>query len=55
MKDLETLRARCRAQLETSWVTPMGSEMYYRYQEQMTKDTIAALTTLVSRSKSASA
>ena len=33
MKDLEKLRDLCKAQVETSWVTPMGSEMYYRYQE----------------------
>jgi TRAP-type uncharacterized transport system substrate-binding protein len=51
LKDLETLRARCRAQLETSWVTPMGREMYYRYQEQMAQGAITALTTLMSRSK----
>ncbi len=51
LKDFETLRGRCRAQLETSWVTPMGREMYYRYQEQMAQGAITALTTLLARSK----
>ena len=49
MKDLEALRDRCKAQVETSWVTPMGSEMYYRYQEHLTEDAIATLSTLLSR------
>ena len=49
MKDLEVLRDRCRAQVETSWVTPMGSEMYYRYQEHLTEDAIVALSALLSR------
>jgi hypothetical protein len=51
MKDLETLRDRCRAQLETSWVTPMGSEIYYRYQEERTEEVIRALNTLLQRAK----
>ena len=50
MNDLETLRKRCKAQVETSWVTPMGSEMYYRYQEQLTEDVISALLRVASRS-----
>jgi TRAP-type uncharacterized transport system substrate-binding protein len=50
MKDLEALRNRCKAQVETSWVTPMGSEMYYRYQEQLTEQAIDALSTVMSRS-----
>ena len=49
MKELETLRKRCQAQVETSWVTPMGSEMYYRYQESMTEESIAALSALLAR------
>jgi TRAP transporter TAXI family solute receptor len=49
MKDLEALRKRCQAQVETSWVTPMGSEMYYRYQESMTEEAIAALSALLAR------
>jgi len=50
MNDLESHHKLCRAQIETSWVTPMGSEMYYRYQEQMTEDAIAALSAVLSRS-----
>jgi hypothetical protein len=49
MKDLEKLRDLCKAQVETSWVTPMGSEMYYRYQESLTEEAIVALSTLLSR------
>jgi TRAP transporter TAXI family solute receptor len=52
MKDLEALRTRCQAQVETSWVTPMGSEMYYRFQESMTEDAIAALSALLARKPS---
>ena len=48
MKDLETLRARCAAQLQ-SFVTPMGSEMYYRYQESLIEGVIAALSALLNR------
>lgn len=48
MKDLQTLRRRCQAQLK-SFVTPMGSEMYYRYQEQLIEEAVAALTTLIAR------
>ena len=49
LKEFETLRQRCQAQVETSWVTPMGSEMYYRYQESMTEESIAALSALLAR------
>ena len=49
MNDLEALRDRCQAQVETSWVTPMGSEMYYRYQESLTEEAIAALSKLLTR------
>jgi TRAP-type uncharacterized transport system substrate-binding protein len=48
-KDFELLRGRCKVQVESAWVTPMGSEMYYRYQEQMTADAIAALCALLAR------
>ena len=48
MKDLEALRTRCAAQLQ-SYVTPMGSEMYYRFQESMIVDAIAALSALLGR------
>jgi TRAP-type uncharacterized transport system substrate-binding protein len=49
LKDLEVVRDRCKAQAETAWITPMGSEMYYRYQEEMTADAIAAVCTLLAR------
>ena len=49
MKEFEALRKRCQAQVETSWVTPMGSEMYYRFQESMTEEAIAALSALLAR------
>jgi TRAP-type uncharacterized transport system substrate-binding protein len=52
MKDLEALRSRCQAQVEKSWVTPMGSEMYYRYQESLTEEAIAALSALLARKPS---
>jgi TRAP-type uncharacterized transport system substrate-binding protein len=49
MKDLEALHTRCQAQL-TSYVTPMGSEMYYRYQEDLIEQAITALSALLGRS-----
>ena len=49
-KDFEALRARCQAQLE-SFVTPMGREMYYRYQESLIEEAIAALSILLARSQ----
>jgi hypothetical protein len=49
MKDLTVLRARCEAQTR-SRVTPMGAEMYYRYQEAMIKDAQARLAALLQRS-----
>ena len=49
MNELEVLHDRCKAQVETSWVTPMGSEMYYRYQEHLTAEAIATLSTLLGR------
>ncbi len=48
MKDLIALRAHCQAQLQ-SFVTPMGRELYYRYQEAMIEEAIAALATLLGR------
>src|SRR5271165_255052 len=50
VKDLEALRARCEALLKSS-VTPMGREMYYRYQESRIGEAIAALSVLVKRSE----
>jgi uncharacterized protein len=49
MKDLKTLRLRCQEQL-SSIVTPMGSEMFYRYQESLIDDAAATLATLLGRS-----
>jgi uncharacterized protein len=49
IKDLEGLRLRCEEQLR-SIVTPMGSEMFYRYQESLIKDAQAMLADLLRRS-----
>jgi TRAP transporter TAXI family solute receptor len=46
MKDLEALRVRCQEQLQ-SMVTPMGREMYYRYQESLIEDLQATLAALL--------
>lgn len=48
MNDLEALRLRCEDQLR-SVVTPMGREMYYRYQESLIKDSQAMLAALFRR------
>ncbi len=49
IKDLEALRLRCQKQLR-SIVTPMGSEMCYRYQELLIEDAQAMLADLLRRS-----
>jgi len=49
MKDLEALHLRCQEQLR-SMVTPMGSEMFYRYQESLIEDAQAMLADLLRRS-----
>jgi len=49
MKDLKALRLRCEDQLR-SMITPMGREMYYRYQESLIKDAQAMLADLLRRS-----
>ena len=49
IKDLEALRLRCEEQLR-SIVTPMGREMYYRYQESLIEDAQAMLAELLRRS-----
>jgi TRAP transporter TAXI family solute receptor len=46
MKDFDSLRRRCEEQL-SSFVTPMGSEMYYRYQEWLIDEAKAALAALL--------
>ncbi len=50
MKDLDGLRLRCQDQLR-SIVTPMGSEMFYRYQELLIDEARATLATLLQRSQ----
>jgi TRAP transporter TAXI family solute receptor len=45
-KEFDTLRRRCEDQL-SSYVTPMGSEMYYRYQEWLIDEARVALAALL--------
>ena len=49
MKDLEALRLRCLEQTR-SMVTPMGNEMFYRYQESLIEGAASTLVTLLRRS-----
>jgi TRAP-type uncharacterized transport system substrate-binding protein len=49
MNDLEALRLRCEHQTR-SMVTPMGREMFYRYQESMIEEAQAMLAALLRRS-----
>jgi TRAP-type uncharacterized transport system substrate-binding protein len=46
IKDFDALHRRCEEQL-VSYVTPMGSEMYYRYQEWLIDEAKAVLATLL--------
>jgi TRAP-type uncharacterized transport system substrate-binding protein len=46
MKDFDALRRRCEEQL-SSYFTPMGREMYYRYQEWLIDEAKAALSALL--------
>ena len=48
MRELEALRLRCQDQLR-SMVTPMGAEMYYRYQESLIVDAQEILAALLRR------
>ncbi len=50
MKELEALRLRCEGQTR-SMVTPMGREMFYRYQESLIEDAQAMLAGLLRRSQ----
>ena len=50
LEDLETLSRRCQAQL-SSFVTPMGVEMYYRYQESLIEDAMATVLSFLRRGK----
>ena len=46
ISDFDLLRRRCEEQL-SSYVTPMGSEMYYRYQEGLIDEAKAVLASLL--------
>ena len=46
MKEFDALRRRCEEQMG-SYVTPMGSEMYYRYQEWLIDEARVALAALL--------
>jgi TRAP transporter TAXI family solute receptor len=46
MQEFDALRRRCEEQL-SSYVTPMGSEMYYRYQESLIDEAKAVLAALL--------
>jgi hypothetical protein len=46
IKDFDALHRRCEEQL-VSYVTPMGSEMYYRYQEWLIDEAKAVLAALL--------
>ncbi len=48
IKDFDALHRRCEEQL-VSYVTPMGSEMYYRYQEWLIDEAKAVLAALLRR------
>ena len=50
LKDFEALRQLCEDQLK-SLVTPMGREMYYRYQEWLIDESKATLAALLRKSK----
>ena len=50
MKDFEALRQLCEDQLK-SLVTPMGWEMYYRYQEWLIDESKATLAALLRKPK----
>jgi hypothetical protein len=48
MKQLLELRARCQRQTN-SFVTPMGDEMFYRYQQSLIDEATTTLATLLQR------
>jgi hypothetical protein len=50
MKQLMELRARCQRQT-SSLVTPMGDEMFYRYQQSLIDDATTTLSTLLHSSE----
>jgi hypothetical protein len=51
MEQLMALRARCQHHTE-SFVTPMGEEIYYRYQQGLIDDTATTLAGLLRRDRS---
>jgi hypothetical protein len=51
MEQLAGLRARCQRQTN-SFITPMGDEMFYRYQQTLIDEAITTLATLLQRSPS---
>ena len=50
-EQLAALRARCQRQTN-SFITPMGDEMFYRYQQTLIDEAITTLATLLQRSPS---
>src|SRR5262249_50853893 len=50
MYQLAELRARCQRQTN-SFITPMGDEMFYRYQQSLIDDAMTTVGALVQRSK----
>jgi uncharacterized protein len=54
MEQLTELRARCQ-RYAASFVTPMGDEMFYRYQESLINEMATRLAAVPTRAGSASA
>ena len=48
VEQLQTLRARCQRQTN-SFVTPMGDEIYYRYQQVLIDEAATTLAALLER------
>jgi hypothetical protein len=49
MGQLAALRARCQRQTN-SFITPMGDEMFYRYQQTLIDEAITTMASLLQRS-----
>jgi hypothetical protein len=54
MRRLVELRARCQRQTN-SFVTPMGDEMFYRYQQALIDEATTTVATLLQRAPSPAA
>jgi hypothetical protein len=52
MGRLAALRARCQRQTN-SFVTPMGDEMFYRYQQSLIDEATTTVSALLQRSQTA--